>query len=275
MNITQALNHAQTLGLSRIDAQVLLLHVLGQTTHARAWLLTHDQDALTDAQTTAYEHAVRRRLRHEPVAYITGEKEFFGLRLQVDARVLDPRPDTETLVEWALACMPSDRAMRVLDLGTGSGAIALALQSARVNAEVWAVDAHADALAVAQTNAQALRLPVHFVQSHWFSHVQGRFDVIVSNPPYIAAADPHLTTLSQEPLHALVAGADGLDDLRHIVQNAPHHLAPQGWLLLEHGHEQADAVCDLLTHAGFAQVQSRTDLAGIRRCSGGRLSAVE
>ena len=253
MNITQALDRAQALGLPRIDAQVLLLHTMGQATQARAWLLTHDLDEISEAQALAYEQALLRRLRHEPVAYITGEKEFFGLRLQVDKRVLDPRPDTETLVEWALSCLPRDRHLRILDLGTGSGAIALALQSACAEAEVWAVDAHAEALAVAQANAKALHLPVHFLQSDWLRHVQGRFDVIVSNPPYIAAADPHLASLTQEPMHALVSGTDGLDDLRRIVQDAPAYLAPKGWLLLEHGHDQADAVCRLLADAGLMQ----------------------
>ena len=275
MTLTQALQHATSVGLARIDAQVLLLHVMGQAPHARAWLLTHDQQGLSTEQHAAFEQAVERRLQGEPVAYITGEKEFFGLRLQVDARVLDPRADTETLVEWALDVWPDALQTRALDLGTGSGAIALALQQARPQAYVWAVDASADALSVARANAQALNLPVLFVQSHWLQAVDGMFDVIVSNPPYIAEHDPHLPSLVHEPAHALVSGADGLDDIRHIVAHAMPHLKPGGWLLLEHGHDQADAVQSLLAQAGFAQVQSRNDLAGIRRCSGGQRPAVE
>jgi len=275
MTLAQALQHAASLGLARIDAQVLLLHVMGQAPHARAWLLTHDQQALSTEQRAAFEHAMGRRLRGEPVAYITGEKEFFGLRLQVDARVLDPRPDTETLVEWALDVWPNVPHALALDLGTGSGAIASALQQARPQASVWAVDASADALTVAHANAQALNLPVQFVQSHWLQAVDGVFDLIVSNPPYIAEHDPHLPSLAQEPQHALVSGADGLDDIRHIVAHAMPHLKPGGWLLLEHGHDQAEATQSLLMQAGFKQVQSRNDLAGIRRCSGGQRPAVE
>ena len=274
MNIAQALQHAQALGLPRIDAQVLLLHVMGQATRARAWLLTHDTLMLSEAQHAAFDAALLRRLRHEPVAYITGNKEFFGLQLQVDARVLDPRPDTETLVEWALSLMPAAHA-RVLDLGTGSGAIALALKHAAPQADVVAVDASTDALDVARANAHTLQLPVTFLHSHWLAGVTGEFDLIVSNPPYIAEGDPHLSALTHEPRQALSAGPDGLDDIRHIIATAPAHLRPQGWLLLEHGHDQSDAVCDLLRAAGLTQVQSRIDLAGIRRCSGGCLWAVE
>jgi release factor glutamine methyltransferase len=157
----------------------------------------------------------------------------------------------------------------VLDLGTGSGAIALALQHARPDAQVDAVDASADALAVAQANAQRLGLPVRFTQANWLDGAGNGYTVIASNPPYIAAGDPHLPALRHEPSSALVAGADGLDDIRQIVQNAPAHLAEGGWLLLEHGHDQAAAVRQLLATRGFAEVQSRDDLAGIQRCSGG------
>ena len=291
MTLAQALQHAQALGLARMDAQVLLLHVLGQPVDARAWLIAHDQDTLSASQTSAFEAVLQRRLRGEPVAYITGEKEFFGLRLRIDARVLDPRPDTETLVDWALSLMPPPAAQqRVLDLGTGSGAIALALQHARPHSEVWAADASAEALNVARANAQRLGLPVQFVQSDWFNafeathgatptsdstQAQSRFDLIVSNPPYIADNDPHLPALSHEPLQALTSGADGLEAIRHIVRSAPAHLCAQGWLLLEHGHDQGPAVCALLRAAGFADVQSRNDLAGIHRCSGGRWPAVD
>ena len=209
------------------------------------------------------------------MAYLTGVKEFYGLPLHIDARVLDPRPDTETLVDWALEVLAPLPAPRVLDLGTGSGAIALAVQHQRPQAQVSAVDASQDALAVAQTNATRLGLAVRFHQGHWLQGMAGTFDAIVSNPPYIAAADPHLAALTHEPLQALASGADGLDDIRTIVAQAPAHLAPGGWLLLEHGWDQAGAVRTLLEAAGFGQVQSRKDLAGIGRCSGGQWPTVK
>ncbi|GAD23242.1 peptide chain release factor N(5)-glutamine methyltransferase, partial [Acidovorax sp. MR-S7] len=209
-----------------------------------------------------------RRMAGEPVAYLTGTKEFYGLPLQVDARVLDPRPDTETLVDWALALAAP--AARMADLGTGSGAIALALQSQRPQAQVLAVDASADALAVARANARRLGLPVRFVQGHWLDGIAGPFDLIVSNPPYIPATDPHLAALTHEPLSALASGDDGLQDIRAIAAQAPSRLAPGGWLLLEHGWDQAEAVQALLRAAGFGQVHSRHDLAGMARCTGGQ-----
>ncbi len=272
--LTQCLAQAQTLGLARLDAQMLLLHSLGRSVHERAWLLAHGTDLLTAVQQQAMQVALQRRLAGEPVAYITGRKEFFGLTLSVDARVLDPRADTETLVDWALAVLPapcsSAPSQRILDLGTGSGAIALALQHARPDAQVCAVDASEAALAVARANAAQLNVPVRFWASDWFAQVDGMFDLIVSNPPYIADADPHLAALRHEPLQALASGPDGLNDLRRIVADAQAHLAPEGWLLLEHGFDQADAVRGLLTEAGFTQVQSQADLAGLARCSGGQ-----
>lgn len=267
--VAQALAAAAALGVDRLDAQLLLLHALGRAPHDRAWLLAHDTDALSDPAWSALSAQLSRRLRGEPVAYLLGEKEFHGLSLQVDARVLVPRPDTETLVDWALQCLAGHRAPRVLDLGTGSGAIALALQHARPDAQVDAVDASAGALAVAQANAQRLGLPVRFAQAHWLDGAAGGYTVIASNPPYIAADDPHLPALRHEPSAALVAGADGLADIRQIVQSAPPHLAQGGWLLLEHGHDQAATVRQLLAARGFAEVQSREDIAGIARCSGG------
>lgn len=273
--LAQALGQARTLGLARIDAQLLLLHVLGRATTDRAWLLAHDTDVLAADAPDRYQALCLRRAAGEPVAYLTGTKEFYGLALSVDARVLDPRPDTETLVDWALEMITALPAARVVDLGTGSGAIALALQHQCPTARVLAVDASADALAVARANAQRLALPVQFAQADWLQGVEGRFDAIVSNPPYIAAADPHLAALTHEPLQALASGADGLEDIRTIVGQSPDHLQSDGWLLLEHGHDQADAVCALLRAQGFVQVQSRMDLAGIARCSGGQWPTVK
>ena len=279
----QALAAAQTRGLERLDAQLLLLHALGKTgdpSAGRAWLLAHDTDALTGAVAQQFQALSLRRASGEPLAYIVGRKEFFGLALQVDARVLIPRPDTETLVQWALDLLQSPdmaQAPRILDLGTGSGAIALAiahtLQVAGRQGQVVAVDASADALSVARANADRLRLPVQFIESGWLREVSGHFQLIASNPPYIASADPHLTALRHEPLQALTAGADGLDDIRQIVEQAPAHLQPGGWLVLEHGYDQADSVRALLTRRGFLQVQGRRDLTGIERCSGGQWRA--
>jgi len=267
-SVANCLQQAHRQGLARVDAQMLLLHALARPLHDRAWLLSHDTDLLTEAQQRSWDHALQRRLQGEPVAYITGHKDFFGLTLKVDARVLDPRPDTETLVEWALELLPSGQPARVLDLGTGSGAVALALQQQRPAAQVTAVDASADALAVASANAQRLNLSVQCVLSHWMDDVPGPFELIVSNPPYVAEGDPHLAALTHEPLQALASGPDGLDDIRQIIAHAPSRLAPGGWLLLEHGWDQATAVQALLRTAGFVQVQSRRDLGGIERCTG-------
>lgn len=266
--LAQALAQAHTLGLARIDAQLLLLHAVGRPDAGRAWLLAHDTDAMDEAVHAQFIALCQRRLAGEPVAYLTGRKEFYGLPLQVDARVLDPRPDTETLVDWALEVIAPLASPRVVDLGTGSGAIALALQSQRQDAQVLAVDASSAALQVARANAQRLRLPVQFAQGDWLAGLAGPFDAIVSNPPYIAAHDPHLAALTHEPLSALASGADGLDDIRRIIAAAPALLAPGGWLLLEHGWDQADAVQNLLRQSGLQQVQGRCDLAGTVRCSG-------
>ncbi|MEC5214537.1 release factor glutamine methyltransferase [Polaromonas sp. CG_9.5] len=271
---TQALAAAQTLGLERLDAQLLLLHALGKPASARAWLLAHDTDELTLEVAQAFRALCIRRASGEPLAYIVGSKEFFGLALQVDGRVLVPRPDTETLVDWSLERLQLSGLLQVLDLGTGSGAIALAiahsLQAAGRPAQITAVDSSTDALDVARDNAARLGLTVDFIESGWLKQVTGRFDLIASNPPYIASADPHLAALAHEPLQALTAGADGLDDIRQIIKEAPSHLLLGGWLLLEHGYDQADRVRNLLTQRGFSQVQSRLDLAGIERCSGGQ-----
>lgn len=275
MTLQQALTTALAQGLARIDAQMLLLHTLGRASDDRAWLITHDTDTLPPAAQEQFQALCQRRLAGEPVAYLTGTKAFYGLELQVDARVLDPRPDTETLVDWALEVLDGHPAPRLLDLGTGSGAIALALQHQRPDASVLAVDASEDALAVARANATRLGLAVQFRHGQWMEGLEGVFDAIVSNPPYIPAADPHLAALTHEPLQALASGADGLEDIRTIVAQAPAHLKPGGWLLLEHGWDQAPAVCTLLHSAGLEQVQGRKDLAGIVRCSGGRWPTVK
>lgn len=274
--VVQAATWAQTLGLPRLEAQVLLLHALGRAPHDRAWLLAHGDDALDAAVQATFATNTQRRLNTEPVAYITGEKEFFGLTLHVDHRVLDPRADTETLVEWALSCLADTPSPEVVDLGTGSGAIALALKHSRPDAQVCAVDASADALAVASANAKRLALPVDFHHGSWLAPLNGRtFDAIVSNPPYVASDDAHLAALKHEPLSALASGVDGLDDIRTIVRQAAQHLKPNGWLLLEHGYDQAHAVQTLLGNQGFVNVQSRPDLAGILRCTGGQWPTVK
>jgi release factor glutamine methyltransferase len=275
--IAQTLAAAQTRGLVRIDAQLLLLQALGRPPGDRAWLLAHDTDEVDGEVTRQFESLVQRRAAGEPLAYLVGHKEFFGLNLQVDPRVLIPRPDTETLVNWSLEVLQSDSmtaAVAVLDLGTGSGAIALALahqlKADGTPATIAAADASAGALAVARENAARLRLDVTFFESNWFEKVGGHFHLIVTNPPYVADADPHLTDLKYEPLQALTAGADGLDDIRQIIDEARAHLHPGGWLLLEHGFDQAAQVRDLLVQRGFSEVQSRLDLPGIERCSGGQ-----
>jgi release factor glutamine methyltransferase len=273
MTLAQALAEAARQGLERLDAQLLLLQALGRQDSGRAWLLAHDGDALDAAAQSRFGQLCQRRLAGEPLAYIAGHKEFHGLRLQVDARVLVPRPDTETLVDWALdllSAAPAGSAPRVLDLGTGSGAIALAIKHRFPAAQVEAVDASPGALVVALANAQALGLEVALRQASWLAGSTGPYDLIVSNPPYIAQDDAHLQALAHEPRAALVAGADGLDDLRAIAAAAPACLAPGGWLLLEHGWDQAAAVAVLLGRAGLAQVSHRNDLAGTARCTGGR-----
>ncbi len=275
--LAEALAQAQSLGVAREDARILLLHTLGRPLHDRSWLVAHDTDAMPPDAMGQYEALLLRRLKGEPVAYLTGRKPFYGLELAVDSRVLDPRDDTETLIDWALSLCPSSSRpapLRLLDLGTGSGAIALALRSQLPSVEMTAIDRSEDALAVAAANAERLDLPLRLLAGDWFAPVQDeRFDLILSNPPYISENDPHLRALVHEPRAALVSGPDGLDDIRHLVAHAPAHLLPGGWLLLEHGWDQAEAVRALLAEAGFTQVQSRRDLAGIERCSGGCLDS--
>jgi release factor glutamine methyltransferase len=269
--LTQALQAAQAQGLDRLDAQLLLLHALGRDANDRAWLIAHDRDALAPQDAARFVQLCQRRLAGEPVAYIRGEREFHGLTLKVDARVLDPRPDTETLVDWALELLPPQSTARVLDLGTGSGAIALSLAHARPQAHVAAVDLSADALAVAQANGARLGLNVRWLQGSWCAPLQGEmFDLIVSNPPYIREDDAHMQALAHEPRMALTSGVSGLDDIIRIVASAAAHMNPGAWLFIEHGHDQAADVAALMASQGFADIQHRHDLAGIARCTGGQ-----
>jgi release factor glutamine methyltransferase len=259
--------------IDAVDAQWLLAHALGRSA---AWLYAH-ADAPVDASTTAcFDMLVERRIAGEPVAYILGRRGFWSFDLRVTPDTLIPRPETELLVELALARLPSDRALQVADLGTGSGAIALALAHERPRAQVLATDANPRALDVARANAASLGIGnIAFARGDWYAALaRRRFDLIASNPPYIAAADPHLASgdLRREPAAALASGCDGLDAIRVIVAGAPLHLLAGGWLLLEHGMEQGDAVRTLLGDAGFADVGTDRDLEGRERVSSGRLS---
>lgn len=252
----------------RLDAELLLGEVLGQ---GRTWLFAHAEDRVEAPAQAAYEDLLRRREAGEPVAHLLGRRGFWTLELAVTADTLIPRPETELLVEQALARLPAERAARVLDLGTGTGAIALAIASERPRADVTAVDRSAAALAVARGNAQRLGLAgVRFLEGDWFAPVAGeRFDLIVGNPPYIADGDPHLGQgdVRFEPRGALVAGADGLDDIRRIAADAREQLLPGGWLLLEHGQEQGAAVREVLAQAGLVEVATVQDLEGRDRVS--------
>lgn len=260
-------------GLARLDAQLLLGHLLDRD---RAWLHAHDDQALTARQLRQFEGLAARRQAGEPFAYIVGRKEFHGLELQVDARVLVPRPDTEVLVEWAIELLKVDLAdvvvPQVIDLGTGSGAIALAVRHACPNARVTATDASAGALELARANAARLGIPIESAAGSWWQAVPARrFHLALSNPPYIAAGDVHLAALTAEPRGALTPGESGLEALRELAAQAPGHLESGGWLLLEHGFDQGEAVRQLLQSHGFTQVTTRLDLAGQPRCSGGQL----
>jgi release factor glutamine methyltransferase len=250
-----------------VDNRILLCHAMGLS---RVSLITQSERALSADEAQRFAALARRRLDGEPVAYIIGQREFFGLPFEVSAAVLIPRPDTELLVELTLERLPPQG--RVLDMGTGSGAIAVALAHTRRDADVTALDVSPAALDVARRNAAANGARVTFLHSDWYAALDGQppFDVIASNPPYIASGDRHLSEgdLRFEPAGALTDHADGLSALRIIVAGARRHLLPQGWLLMEHGYDQAAAVRDLLTAQGYTNVQSWTDLAGIERVSG-------
>ena len=302
---------AEQLGLTpveaRIEAQALLCAALGRV--SPAWLMAHEEEVPDSPQRQCFVQQLQRRLLGEPIAYILGEREFYGLTFRLTPAVLIPRPDTETLVNAALQCLSEPplcvrpaatdtglkraqvAGVRVLDLGTGSGAVAIAIAAHQPEVLVTAVDNSLAALQVASDNAQTLLggLPasrpqsaiapptrianVRLLLSDWFSALEGEiFNLIVSNPPYIAVADPHLRQgdLRYEPSAALAAGEDGLDPIRRIVADAPSHLAAGGWLLLEHGHDQADRVASLMQGAGLAEISHLADLAGIRRVTLGQ-----
>jgi release factor glutamine methyltransferase len=268
--IADALQHARHQGVDRLDAQLLLAHLLQQP---RAWLLAHSELALTSVQTATLQTLMNRRAGGEPLAYVIAVCEFRGLRLHVSPAVLVPRPETELLVEWALQILADQPTLRVADLGTGSGAIALAIKQACTSADVWATDVSDAALDVARGNAAQHRLPVTWRSGTWWAALRAeRFALAVSNPPYVAGADPHLVALTHEPRLALTPEGDGLASLRTLVAGAPEHLWPGAWLLLEHGHDQAGAVQAMFHEAGFEAAQTRHDLSQLPRCTGARWS---
>jgi release factor glutamine methyltransferase len=255
----------------RREAQVLLGYVLGVS---RAWLSAHGEERTDPSAAAVFRDLVRRRKTGEPVAYLIGRREFYGIDFQVTPDVLIPRADTETLVDAALEKLIPGASHDVLDLGTGSGCVAIAIARERPAARVTAVEVSTAALSIARDNAAAVGVQVQFVRGRWFETLaQNRFDLIVSNPPYVATGDPHLRQgdLRFEPATALTAGADGLNDIRAIVAGAAGHLKAGGWLLFEHGYDQAAICRDLLRDAGFGELVSRADLAGRQRVAGGRL----
>lgn len=256
---------------SGLDAEVLLQHCLGRD---RAWLLSHPDRELKAADVDRFRELVRRRARGEPVAYLTGQREFWSLPLQVNTGVLVPRPETELLVERALSHVAQDAEVTLLDLGTGSGAIALAIAHERPYSRVTGTDCSQSALDVARDNAGKLAIDnVTFARGDWYAAVAGqRFDIIVSNPPYVEDNDPHLreSSLSHEPIHALRAGPDGMRDLAHIITQAEEHLNRHGWLLVEHGAQQANAVCVLMEQHGLRNIATHKDLASLPRVTEGQ-----
>ena len=278
MNI-HAVLHEATIALKasnnsdeeKLEAQLLLERVL---TVNHAWLITHADDKINSETHQQFEALIQRRISGEPIAHILGEREFYGLAFKVTPDTLIPRPDTETLVEAALAKISPSETTRILDLGTGSGAIALAIAKHRPNANVIAVDASQAALSVAQENAKALNIHnVQFLLSDWFSTLTNQhFDVIVSNPPYIEQDDGHLKQgdLRFEPISALASGEDGLDDIRQIILDAFAHLKPKGWLMFEHGYNQAKSVSVLLASAHFSSIETLKDLGSNDRVTFGQ-----
>ncbi len=278
MNVHTVLHEAVTVlkasnnsGEEKLEAQLLLEQLLDVN---HAWLITHaDHEVSSDLQ-QQFEALIQRRITGEPIAHILGGREFYGLPFKVTPDTLIPRPDTETLVDAALAKIPPSEVTNILDLGTGSGAIALAIAKHRLNAKITAVDASEAALIVTQENLQALNIHnVALVLSNWFCALGNQyFDVIVSNPPYIEQDDAHLSQgdLRFEPLSALASGEDGLDDIRQITQAASAHLKPHGWLMFEHGYRQASSVATLLASAHFCNIETLKDLGGNDRVTLGR-----
>jgi release factor glutamine methyltransferase len=258
-----------SLPLDPLENRILLCHATGLT---RVQLITRADQPVTADEAAHLAELVRRRLAGEPIAYLVGKREFFGLDFAVSDAVLIPRPDTELIVELAIERLPPQG--RLLDMGTGSGAIAVSIAHSRADAEVTALDLSDAALDIARSNAAYHHARVRFLQSDWFGALDANdtFDLVASNPPYIAAGDVHLSQgdLRFEPAGALTDHADGLSALRTIVEGSPAHLAPGGWLLMEHGYDQAVAVRALLDAAGYTEVQSWRDIAGIERVSGGR-----
>jgi release factor glutamine methyltransferase len=256
---------------ARREAQILLGHALGVS---RAWISANGDERADAPAAGVFRDLMRRRRSGAPIAYLVGKREFYGLDFRVTPDVLIPRADTEALVDAALQKLDRDNEHEVLDLGTGSGCVAITIAHERLRARVTAVDASPAALGVARDNAAAIGADVEFLHGSWFQPLGAkRFDLIVSNPPYVAAGDPHLLRgdLRFEPATALIAGKDGLIDIRRIVAGAPAHLRPGGWLLFEHGYDQADVCRDLLHDAGFDDVVSLADIAGLARVAGGRL----
>jgi release factor glutamine methyltransferase len=268
MTVAETLAVAVALGVDTREARLLLAQAWGC---GEASLVAHPERRPDPAAIACFRDWILRRSRGEPLAYVLGWREFYGLRLCVGPAVLIPRPETELLVERVLDKLPSSG--RMLDLGTGSGAVALAVGAARADAVLTAVERSVQALAVALGNAVRLGVKVEFRLGSWFGPVPGRrFDVVAANPPYVAEGDPHLSEgdLRCEPIGALASGVDGLDALREISAGAPKHLKPGAWLLLEHGYNQASAVRTLLAQQGFAEISTWPDLAGIARVTGGR-----
>lgn len=273
VKVSQLLKSAEQLRATsdsaQVDCEMLLCHVLDVD---RSWLLTWPDAAIDTEQAQQFESLIRARLEGVPIAYLIGSRGFWNLDLKLTADTLIPRPETELLVEIALnLSLPMDS--KILDLGTGSGAIALALASERANWQLTALDSQADTLAVAKLNCHHHKLAnVQMIQSDWFTEVTDQFNLIVSNPPYIEQNDPHLQRgdVRFEPVTALVSGADGLNDLRHIIKHSPDYLADNGWLLVEHGFNQGSAVRDLFISVGFSEVATQCDYNQLERVTLGQ-----
>lgn len=273
LNAQAQLNEAPLLDAidARFESQLLLQHSLKVN---RAWLIAHENDDIATEVQHEFNTLIQRRISGEPIAYILGDRDFYGLNLSVTPATLIPRPDTEILVDIALEKIPSNQTVQILDLGTGTGAIALAIAQHCPQAQVTGVDASKPALEVAIINSQQLHITnIQFILSDWFNELHDtRFDIIVSNPPYIEEADLHLQQgdLRFEPISALASGADGLDDIRKIIDDCLIHLKPQGWLMCEHGYNQAESVKELMAQAGLVAIQTFKDLGGNDRVTIGK-----